>query len=121
MGRGPPAAPVLFRRSDVVELFVFAAFAFTLFILIGVLLSVFSVMGFVLWLPFKILGWGLKLLGALIALPFLLIACVIGGFAALLGAGVLVLPLLPFLLIGGLLWLLFRPKRPSQAQARFVS
>lgn len=104
-----------------VELLVFAALAFTALLVVGVLMSVFSVMGFVLWLPFKLLGWGLKLLGMLIALPFLLIACVIGGFAVLLGAGVLVLPFLPLLLIGGLVWLLFRPRRPAQGEARFVS
>ncbi len=104
-----------------VELTVLAALAFSALLVVGVLLSIFSAVSWMLWLPFKMLGWGLKLLAALIALPFLLIACVIGGFAVLLGAGVLVIPFLPLLLIGGLVWLLFRPRRSSQGQARFVS
>jgi hypothetical protein len=114
-------AAVLFRRSEVVELVVLAAIAFTAFIVIGVLLSVFSVVGWFLWLPFKILGWALRLIGLVFAFPFILIACLLGGFGILLGAGVLVIPLLPlFLLFGGLWWLLFRRRGPAPSQARIV-
>ena len=114
-------ATVLFRRSEVVELVVLAAIAFTAFIVIGVLLSVFSVVGWFLWLPFKILGWALRLVGLVFAFPFILIACLLGGFGILLGAGVLVIPLLPlFLLFGGLWWLLFRRRGPAPSQARIV-
>jgi hypothetical protein len=105
----------------VVELVVLAAIAFTAFIVIGVLLSVFSVVGWFLWLPFKILGWALRLVGLVFAFPFILIACLLGGFGILLGAGVLVIPLLPlFLLFGGLWWLLFRRRGPAPSQARIV-
>jgi hypothetical protein len=106
----------------VVELVVFAALAFAALVVVGVLLTVFSMVGWLVWLPFKILGWGLKLLAFLFALPFMLLACVIGGFAVILGFGVLALPLIPFLLIAGLVWLFFRPRRHNgQSQARFVS
>jgi hypothetical protein len=104
----------------VIELVVLAALAFTALIVIGVLLSVFSVVGWFLWLPFKIVGWVFKGIGLLLALPFVLIACLLGGFAVLLGAGFLLLPLLPLLLVGGLLWWLFRSRGRSTSQARVV-
>jgi len=117
----PAGRPVLFRRSAVVELVVFAALAFAALVVIGVLISVFSVVGWFLWLPFKIIGWALKLVGLLFALPFILIACVIGGFAVLMGTGFLLVPLFPLLLLAGVVWLFFRPRRPNSTQARFVS
>ena len=92
-----------------------------LFIVVGVLISVFSVVGWFLWLPFKILGWMLKLVAMLFALPFILIACLIGGFAVIMGTGFLLIPLFPLLLIAGVVWLVFRARRPASSQARFVS
>ena len=103
-----------------VELVVFAALAFSALIVVGVLLSVFSVVGWFLWLPFKVIGWALKLVGLLFALPFLAIAVLIGGFAVFMSAGFLLLPLFPLLLLGGLAWLVFRPRRPH-AQARVTN
>lgn len=100
-----------------IELFVLAALAFTAFIVIGALVSVFSLVGWFLWLPFKIIGWLFRGVALLFALPFILLAAVLGGFGMLLGVGVLFLPLLlPFAMIGGFLWWLFR--RPAPAQAR---
>ena len=104
-----------------VELVVFAALAFTALIVVGVLISVFSVVGWFLWLPFKILGWMLKLVAMLFALPFILIACLIGGFGVIMSAGFMLIPLFPLLLIGGVVWLLFRSRRPASSQARVVS
>ncbi len=104
-----------------VELAVFGALAFAALIVVGALITAFSVVGWFLWLPFQILGWVLKVVGLLFALPFILIACLIGGFAVIMGTGFLLLPLFPLLIVGGLLWMFFRPRRPSASQARFVS
>lgn len=115
----PPAGElqVLFRRSEVVELLVFGALGFTALIVVGALVTVFSVVGWFLWLPFKILGWMLKLVGLLFALPFILLACVLGGLGLMLGTGVMLLPLFPLMLVGGVLWWLFgHKKQPTQAR-----
>jgi hypothetical protein len=72
----------------------------------------------------------LKVAVRLLLLPFLLIKWLLGGVVLLIvgpvlalvgivmlvafGAAVL-LPLLPFLVLGGLIWLLFRAARPSIA------
>jgi hypothetical protein len=45
----------------------------------------------------------------------------IGGLAVIMGTGFLLLPLFPLLLIGGVVWLLFRSRRPASPQARVVS
>jgi len=104
----------------VVEMFVLAGLSFAALIVVGVLISVFSVVGWCLWLPFKIIGWGLRFVGLIIALPFILIAFLLGGFGMLLGAGFLLLPLFPLLLVGGVLWWIFHDRRPA-SHARFVS
>ena len=104
-----------------VEWVVFGAFAFVTLLVIGVLITAFSVVGWFLWLPFQIIGWVLKLVGLLFALPFILIACLIGGFAVLMGTGFLLLPLFPLLLLAGLAWLVFRPRRPASSRAPFAS
>ena len=104
-----------------VEWVVFGAFAFVALLVVGALMTAFSVVGWFLWLPFQIIGWVLKLVGLLFALPFILIACLIGGFAVLMGTGFLLLPLFPLLLLAGLAWLLFRPRRPASSRAPFVS
>jgi hypothetical protein len=114
----PAGATVLFRRSAVVELIVLAALAFVTLLVVGVLMSVFSVVGWFLWLPFKIIGWTFRLVGLLFALPFILIACLLGGFGMLLGAGVLVLPLFPLLAIGAIAWWLFHDRGRHASQAR---
>lgn len=103
-----------------VELFVLAGLSFAALIVVGVLISVFSVVGWFLWLPFKILGWGLRMVGMVIALPFILLALLLGGFGVLLGAGFLLIPLFPLLLVGVVLWWIFHDRRPA-SQARFVS
>jgi len=104
----------------VIEFFVFAAFAFTALVVVGVLISVFSVAGWFLWLPFKIIGWALRLVGLLIAAPFILLGCLLGGFGFLLGTGFLILPLFPLLAVGGILYWLFHKRGPAQPHARVV-
>jgi hypothetical protein len=105
----------------VVELIVLAGLAFAALIVVGVLISVFSVVGWFLWLPFKIIGWLLRGVGLLIALPFILLACGLGGFAMLLGAGVLAIPLFPLAAVAGVLWWLFHRRGPGPSQAHVVS
>ena len=104
-----------------VEMVVLAGLAFAALIVVGVLISVFSVVGWFLWLPFKILGWVLRVVGLLFALPFVIIALLLGGFGVLLGTGVLLIPLFPLLLVGGVFWWLFRDRRRPAPQARVVS
>ena len=103
------------------ELIVFAGLAFAALIVVGVLISVFSVVGWFLWLPFKIIGWFLRAIGLMIALPFILLACMLGGFGMLLGAGVLVLPLFPLAVVGAILWWLFHRRGHDASQAHVVS
>jgi hypothetical protein len=100
----------------VVEAVIAAGLGFAILVVIGVLISVFSVVGWFLWLPFKVIGWAFKLLGLVIAAPFILLALVLGGFAMLLGVGVLFIPLFPLLLLGGLAWWIFRPRPASHAK-----
>jgi hypothetical protein len=86
------------------------------------------------WLALKLLlGLVLlpfKLLFALIALPFKILGALLHGVAGLLGGaasviggvaavvvGVVLLPLLPLLILGGLAWLLFRALRPRPLPA----
>ena len=103
-----------------IEVLVLGVLAFAALLTVGVLISVFSLVGWFLWLPFRILGWVFKGVALLFALPFVLLAVMLGGFGLLLGTGVILLPLiLPFAMIGGVLWLLFRPK-PAASQARIV-
>jgi len=98
-------------------------------IVIGFLL----VLGLVV-LPLLVVGALLKLLVALVLLPFRVLGAVVGAFAALFAGvgkvlvfliglvaaaaalvfGVLLLPLLPLLLLGGAIWLLVRLLRPRQ-------
>lgn len=62
-----------------------------------------SVLGFVIGLPFRILGLAFRLVGFVIALPFMLLggAVAVTGLVlvALVGGGLLFLPLLPFALV----------------------
>ena len=106
-----------------VELVVMGSLAFAALLVVGVLISVFSMVGWFLWLPFKILGWMLRAIGLLIAFPFILLACLLGGFGILLGAGVLMFPLVPLFAIGAFLWWLLRRHGhgPDHTHARVVS
>jgi hypothetical protein len=105
----------------VFELIVFAGLTFAALIVVGVLISVFSVVGWFLWLPFKIIGWALRAIGVLIAFPFILLACMLGGFGILLGAGVLLVPLFPLAVVGAILWWLFHRRGHDPSQAHVVS
>lgn len=94
-----------------IELLVFVALAFAAVMVISVLGAVFGVLFGLLMLPFQLLGFLLKGVGILIALPFLLIGAVIG--ALVLGAGALLLltPVLPLVLLVGVIWLFVRGSR----------
>lgn len=69
-------------------------------------------------LPFKLLGGALHLLGALIGFVFKALFSVFGMVAFVLTGLLLLvaLPLLPFLIVGGLVWLVVRPSRDSSAR-----
>ena len=73
------------------------------------------VFGTVIWLvllPFRIIFWGLKLafvaVAGVVGLGLFLAVAIIGGVALLLA---LVAPLLPILLVVGLIWILVRSTR----------
>ena len=71
-----------------------------------------SVIGFLIELPFKLLGW---LLGAVCFAVFiapLVLLLAFGAFAAIL---VLLLPVLPLVFFGGLVWLAVRLVRRGRA------
>lgn len=59
-------------------------------------------------LPFKILGFVIKGIGSLIGLVFGLLGLV---------ATVLILPLLPLVVLGGIVWLIVRAARPRPLPA----
>ncbi len=105
-----------------IELLVLGCLAVAAVAVIGSLGLVFGLLGFLITLPFRILGAVFHVLGALLSLPFLLIAGVIGVGAVAIGligglVGLLV-PLLPFLLIGAAVyWLFFRRREPRRASA----
>jgi len=105
----------------VVELVVLGSLAFAALLVVGVLISVFSVVGWFLWLPFKILGWMLRAIGLVIAFPFILLSILLGGFGILLGAGVLMFPLVPLFMIGAFLWWLLRKHTGGAPHPRVVS
>ena len=95
-------------------------FAFGALVVLPVLL--FKVLLGLIFLPFKILGAVFRvvfgILGGLFRLGFVLVGLVgaVLGFAFFL----LLLPLLPFLILGGFVWLLTRLFRPGPV-ARLVA
>jgi hypothetical protein len=100
----------------VIELLVLGALGFVALIVVGVLASVASMVWWLVALPFTLLRWTFKLLAALFLLPFLLLFGLIGG--VLFGGGALLLfliPALPFIAIGALIWALVRRRRPIHA------
>jgi len=88
-------------------------------------------------LPLMLLGALLKIVFVVVTLPFRLIGVVFGAAAAVLGflaqgfvtilsivagagllvIGLLIIPLLPFLIIGGMIWLLSKLLSPAAALA----
>ena len=103
------------------ELVLVGAMFVVAMVVVGVVVALASLLGFLVVLPFKILGWTIKLLGMLVALPFLLLA------GLLLGGGVLaavlfsfVLPVLPLVGLGWLIWWL-ATRNSKDSHARVVS
>ncbi len=112
------AAPCdgLERSGAVIELLVLVALGFTALVVLGVLASVASMLWFVIALPFTLLRWTFKLLALLFALPFLIVFGVLG--LVIFGGGALLLfllPALPFIAIGAIVWALVRRRRPMHA------
>lgn len=95
-----------------VVLAVFVVGWLALKLLVGLVVLPFKLLFALIALPFKILGALLKAVSGLLGGVF----SVLGG-VALVVAGVVLVPLLPLLLLGGLVWLLFRAVRPRPAPA----
>lgn len=89
-----------------------------LFLTLAVVVLIFKIAIWLIVLPFRLLFW----------LPMLLVKIVLGGVGALLLAvglaigGVLLaigivvavlLPLMPLLIVGGVIWLIYRASRPA--------
>jgi hypothetical protein len=75
---------------------------------------------FVVLLPFKILGLVFKVIFGVIGVVGSVLMAVVGAFFGLvaLAFSLLLIPLLPLLLIGGLLWLIARGSRPQPTAIR---
>jgi hypothetical protein len=73
-------------------------------------------------LPFKILGGVLRLAFGLVGAVFKVVGGIIGAVAVLFAAllCLVFLPLLPFLLVGGLVWLVARAGRPRPVLRRTI-
>ena len=98
------------------ELLGFGVTALVALLVIGLALSVVFVVAWAVTLPFRLLGLAFQVIVAVLALPFLLAIAIAG--TALFGVGLLVflLPALPFVLVGWLVFaLLRRDRRPSRA------
>jgi hypothetical protein len=76
----------------------------------GLIGSLLAFVGWLLVLPFKLLGLAFKAVAFLILLPLVVIAAI--GGSLLFGAGVFVLPILPFVLVALFFVWLFRRGRP---------
>jgi hypothetical protein len=87
-------------------------------VLAGLAAALKLLVGLVL-LPFKILGLLVKGIGSLFGLAFGLVSGLFGLLLGLIGvvAAVLVLPLLPLIVLGGIVWLIVRAARPQPVPA----
>lgn len=99
-----------------IELFVFGVIALAVFAVFALLLTI----GFVFKLAFRLLLLPLLLLKALISGLLLItvgpILFVVGVVVALAVGAALLVPLLPFLLLVGVIWLIVRPSQPAIAR-----
>lgn len=84
-------------------------------VLFGLIAAGVSLVFWILTLPFRILGLVFRGLACLLALPFLLLFGILG--VTFLGVGALLffVPVVPFLLLAGLIWWLVRRNRPRVA------
>jgi len=106
----------------VVELLVVAVLGFTAMLVLSVLIGVLGLVTGIVLLPFKILGWVFKSFGFLLALPLLILPAVIVATVLLVVMGVALLPILPFAVVGYVIYRLVRgrPDAP-RSQASVVS
>src|SRR5262245_56696216 len=74
----------------------------------GVLATVGRLIGWFLFLPFQIFGWLFGGIGFLIGLPFLMIGLLVGTIGIGVGLIVLLVPMIPLLLVAGIVALLWR-------------
>jgi hypothetical protein len=98
-----------------IELMVVGIVGFTIMAVFGLFAALASVIWWVLLLPFKLFAFAFKGLAALLVLPFMLLFGFLGFL--LLGFGMLafMVPALPFVLIGLLVWAMFRRREKSTA------
>jgi hypothetical protein len=89
-------------------------FAFGALFVLPVLL--FKLLLGLIFLPFKILGVVFRLVFGILGAVFHVGFAIVGLVVAMLGVALLLLflPLLPFLIVGGSIWLLSRLARPSR-------
>lgn len=102
---------------------IWIAAAVAVLLVVAVLGAVLKLLGWILHglvalllLPLQILGALLGLVGGLLLLPVLLVGLVLGAVG--LAAGILVVPLLPFALVGLCIWGIWRHGRHHRARAR---
>lgn len=103
-----------------IELLVLGSLLLVAVVVIGTLATVGALIGGLVLLPFKLLGWVLKWVLAVAAflvlgLPLLLVGLALGGAGLVMGVLFFALPVLPFVAIAWLAWLLLRPKSPKPA------
>lgn len=105
-----------------VELLVVGVLAFTAMLVMGVLVGVLGLVTGIVLLPFKILGWVFNLFGFLLALPLLIIPAIVVGTIMLVVVGVALLPVLPFAVLGYVIYRIARGRRGApRSQASVVS
>ena len=110
------------RRSEVVELLVIGVLAFTAMLVLSVLIGVLGLVTGIVLLPFRIIGWAFKLFGFLLALPLLVIPTIVVGTVLLVVLGVALLPILPVVVLGYVIYRLARGRAHSpRSQASVVS
>src|SRR5262245_47708348 len=80
----------------------------------GVLAMAARLVGWVLFLPFQLFAWLFGGLGFVIGLPFVLLGLTLGAVAIGIGAFLLFVPVVPFLLLAGIIvWMVRRGRRKA--------
>ena len=91
-----------------VELLVIGVLAFTAMLVMSVLIGALGLVTGIVLLPFRILGWAFNLFGFLLALPLLVIPTIVVGTVLLVVRGVALLPILPVVVLGYVIYRLAR-------------
>jgi hypothetical protein len=96
------------------EMFVLLPLALLALAIVGVFLVAGSIIWFLVELPFKLLGW---VLGAIFFAVFLLPVVLMLALVAVAVAAVLFFPILPLIVLAGMVWLVMRLVRTRRTQA----